>query len=509
MGEPGRRPRVLALAASLACAAAALLAWGTFDAELSRADGGDGFQLVERASFVRALGMEIFLGVDGASLPLVVLCALAAPCGVLASWGERRNPSIFFACYMLLVGASLGALVALDAALFFGCLALAAFAAFVLVGLFGKGEGLASAVAASRMLLLCGTGLVVLVVALFALHAVSVRTFLGDGSPVTHTWAFTELSRIDFVGARVRLFGAPLAKCAFVLSFIGLACVGAVFPFHAWLRPVLRSAPPAVALMILAGLTRAAMLGLLRIDLVLLPESTRWAAPMLGAIGAAGALYGALVAMGDRDLVGIVTFGIVSLSGVAVVGIASLTPEALLGTIGGIAAAGCAGASAMLVLGFLRERIATLDAREIRGIGIEAPLFASMLGVAALGAAAVPGSASFWSVWLVGLGEIVRDPSIATAVLVSAVLLAASQTMPMLKIVRGRLPEASPHRGESLTPYGGRVPEVRPREVAALAPLLVLIVVLGFYPVLLLGRAQVTARDMNELVNRAGPGQIN
>jgi NADH-quinone oxidoreductase subunit M len=260
-------------------------------------------------------------------------------------------------------------------------------------------------------------------------------------------------------------------------------------------------------MMVCVGFTRAAMLGLLRIDIVVLPESMRWAAPMLCALGAAGALYGAAVAMGARDLVSVVAFGFVAMSGVAFAGLVSLTPQALLGAIGGIATSGCAAAAALLAVGALRERIGTVDVRQIRGLAIEAPLLACTLGIAALGVGAVPGSASFWATCLVGIGAVVREPAVATAVLVSAVLLAASQTTALIRIVRGRLPEPL-RRSESLTSYGGHVPDLRPRELVALAPLLLFIVLFGFCPAPLLGRAATTARDINVLVNPKGPMQI-
>ncbi len=504
-GRTGRRPRVAALVASVAAALLACAAWAMFDPEVSREAGGDGIQLVERVTFVRALGIEIFLGIDGASLPLLVTCALAAPCGVLASWGQRKNPAIFFALYMLLVGACLGAFVALDAVLFSFCLALALGAAFLLVGLYGHGE---ARVAAGRMLVLAGLGVVLLAVALGALHAASTRTFLADGSPVPHAWAFPELARVDFVSSRAHLFGAPLVKSAFVLTFIALGLVGAVFPFHAWLAPVVRCAPPAASALIAVGLTRVAMLGILRVDVALLPESTRWAAPVLGALGAAGALYGALVAMGDRDLASIASFGLVSLGGAALVGVAASTPQGLLGTVTGLVTSGCAVAAAMLALGALRERTGTLDLRELRGLGLEAPLLAGALGLASAAVGAFPGTGGFWSTWLAGVGAIVREPGVATAALVSAVLLATSQAMPLLRVVRGRLPEAL-RESPALAPFGGRVPDLRPRELAALAPLLVLLVVLGFYPAALTARAANTVRDLNESVSPPGPDQIS
>jgi NADH-quinone oxidoreductase subunit M len=503
-GRTGRRPRVIALAASLACALLAIVAWATFDPELAREGGGDGFQLVERATYLQSVGAEIFLGIDGASLPLVVLCAIAAPCGVLLSWEQRKSPAVFFALYMLLVGASLGALVALDALLFVFCLAVALGAAWMLVSMFGSEEGRA---AASRMLVLGGIGLALFAIALGALHAGSTRTFLVDGSPVPHAWAFPELARVDFAASKAHLFGGAVAKSAFVLSFVGLALVGALFPFHAWLAPVAKSAPAAATAIVCVGLTRAALLGVLRVDVAVLPESLRWAAPALGALGAAGALYAAFVAIAEKDLASVASFGLVSLSSASLVGLAALTPQGLLGTVCGIAGSGAAAACAMLALGALRERTETLDAREVRGLAIESPLLACAIAVALLGVGAFPGSLSFWTTWLVALGAVVREPGVAVFALVAAVLLAASQSSALARLVRGRLPEAL-RASPQLTPFGGRVPDLRPRELVALAPLVILIVLLGFYPSPLLGRAATTVRDLAELVSPAGPDRI-
>ncbi len=500
-GRTGRRPRIVALAFSLACAALALFAWSSFNPELARADGTDGFQLVERAAFARSLGAEMFLGVDGASLPLVVLCALALPCGVLAAWEHRQNPALFFALYMLLAGASLGALVALDALLFVMCLSVALAAAFLLTGLFGRGD---AHTAASRLFVLCGIGIAVFCVALGALHGASARTFLVDGSPTPHTWAFSELARVDYGASRAMLFGAPLAKTAFVLSFVGLGLASAIFPFHVWLAPALRSAPPAVSAMLAVGFTRAASLGLVRMLVVVLPESLRWSAPVVGAIGAAGALYAAFVAIAERDLANVAAMSLVALSSAALASTCALTPEGLLGAVCAFSTAGAAVAVAMLALGALHDRLGTLDSRVVRGLGIESPLLAIALGVAAAACGALPGLATFWTTWLASIGAMVREPGLATAVLIASVLLATSQMLPLMRIVRGRLP-ASLRGSQSLAPWGGHVPDLRPFEIAALAPLLFLVLALGFYPAPLLGRASNTVRDMMELVSSGAP----
>lgn len=503
-GRTGRRPRLVALVASLACAVLAILAWATFDPELAREGGSDGFQLVERATYLQSIGAEIFLGVDGASLPLLVLCAIAAPCGVLLSWEQRKSPAVFFALYMLLVGASLGALVSLDALLFVFCLAVALGAAWMLVSMFGADPPSDARVVASRMLVLGGLGIALFAIALAALHAESTRTFLVDGTPVPHSWAFPELARVDFAGSKVHLFGSALAKSAFVLSFVGLALVGALFPFHVWLAPVAKSAPAAVTAIVCVGLTRAALLAVLRLDVAVLPEALRWAAPALGALGAAGALYAAFVAIAEKNLAAVASFGLVSLSSASLVGLAGLTPQGLLGMVCGVAGSGAAAACVMLALGALRERTETLDVRQVRGLGVESPLLACAIAIALLGVGAFPGSLSFWTTWLVSLGAVVREPGVATFALVAAVLLAASQSSALVRLVRGRLPEAL-RASPPLVPFGGRVPDLRPRELVALAPFVLLILLLGFYPSPLLGRAATTVRDLAELVMPAGP----
>jgi NADH-quinone oxidoreductase subunit M len=238
------------------------------------------------------------------------------------------------------------------------------------------------------------------------------------------------------------------------------------------------------------------LLGVVRLDVLVLSDAMRWAAPAIVTLGAAGAIYGALVATAERELVNVVAFGFVSLSGITLVGLGSLTSQAMLGAFFEMAAAGCACGVALLVLGALRDRTGTTVSLVVRGIGIEAPMLAAAMVLSALAVGGIPGS---WAAWLVGVGTVVRDVRTSVVVLVAAVLLAASQMLPVLTAVRGRLPD-SLRRSEALTAYGGHLPDLRPYELGAIAPLILLLLLLGFYPTPLIGRAQATARDMSELV---------
>ncbi|HSQ62211.1 MAG TPA: proton-conducting transporter membrane subunit, partial [Polyangiaceae bacterium] len=383
--------------------------------------------------------------------------------------------------------------------------AVALAAAYLLLGLFGR-EG--SRAAAGRMLVSCGSGLALVAVALAALHQNGDRTFLVDGSSAMRSWAIPELARVSYVGKHVTLFGMPLVKATLVASFVGLALVAGVVPLHSWLGPVLASAPPAVSAMLVAGLSRAALLGWLRVDVGVLPESVRWAAPVLGAVACAGALYAALAAMGQRDLLRTVGFGVVASSSLALLGSCSLTPEGVLGFVEGAATSGAAGAVAILALGALHERTGTLVVRELRGLGVEAPVLAASLAVAVLAVGAMPGCATFWGAWLVTLGLVPREPGLALGAAAAAILAASAMASPLLAVVRGRLPERL-RGGETLAPFGGHVPELRPAELGAILPLVAVLVLLGFYPAPLLGKAATTVRDYGELVDPEGPTKIS
>ncbi len=258
---------------------------------------------------------------------------------------------------------------------------------------------------ASRMLVLCGVGLVFLAVALGALHAIQSRTFLVDGSPITHAWAFPELARIDYVGTQQLLLSPsrqerlrssvrrPRALCR-ALS-------------------VSRLARPRAARCAASGVD----------DGVRGVHACRDAWPPAPRRRfARGHSLGSTDAMRARRsgrtvwrsccsrrsyLASTATFGLVSLSRCP--RRCRLTHAAgILGAIGGTATSGCAAAAAIIALGAVRERIGTVDVREIRrGLAIEAPLLACSLGIAALGVGGARVS-QFSATCLVGLGAVVR-----------------------------------------------------------------------------------------------------
>ncbi len=313
--------------------------------------------------------------------------------------------------------------------------------------------------------------------------------------------------RVDYARKPGHVLGAPVVKVAFVLTFLGGWVLGGGFPGHAWLPRTLACAPPAAAALVVAGLLRVAALGMLRLDLDVLPNALRWAAPALLGLGAASAAYASLAALGQRSLVRVVAFALIAQQGVALMAFASRTPEGLAGFYGLLFGGGAAAAAAVLALGMLEARIGAVETRGIAGLARDAALLAVFVGAALLAVAQVPGTTAFWGPLLAATGAAPRAPALTLVAGAAWVLTACALVLPLLRVLRGTVPAAL-RESALLEPFGGLVPELSSREALALAPLLLLAVGLGLYPAPMFDVAAGAVRDHVDLVDTVGPDQI-
>lgn len=503
-GGRGRVARGVGLAVGLAEALLAGAAYATFHPDLLRASGTDGLQLVEHGAWLRPLGAEYFVGIDGGSLLGVVLLAVLAPCAVLASWRERRQPVAYIALLLVALAALLGATVAQDALLWLVCTAASVLALVLLVGGWGSGD---ARTAAGRLLVFGGLAVLCLTAGVAVLHAYSDRTFLVDGTTVSHTWSLPDLMRVDFARKPGTVLGAPVVKAAFVLTFLGCWVLSGGFPAHAWLPRTLSSAPPAVGALVAAGLLRAGAFGMLRLDVDVLPDALRWAAPALLGLGAASAAYAALAALGQKSLMRVLAFALVAQAGVGLMALSSATPEGLAGFYALAFAGGAAAAAGVLALGLLEARVGTLGTDAVAGLARDAALLALFLAAALLAVAQVPGTTAFWGPLLAATGATPRAPALALVAGGAWIVTACAVVLPLLRVLRGNVPAKLRHSA-LLEPFGGLVPELSSREAAALLPLLLLAVGLGLYPAPMFDATAGAVRDHVELIDPVGPDQI-
>ena len=489
----GRRddPLVRRVSIGAAVAELALAVWSYrhFAPGLGRADGNDGFQLVERSVWVRSLGTEWYVGVDGTSVVLVVLAAAVGLVAVLVD-GERRRTDAYYSALALLASGVAGVLVGLDLTLVFAAWSTVLVALVVLVSGWG---GVRAHRAAARLGVVGAIGSVAMLIAFAALTGGSGRALLVDGSAALHTMSIPELSRTSFA-SKASIAGLPFAGATWVLLFVAVAAASPLVPLHGWLPAALEEGPAGAAIVI-AGVTVA--LGpylLLRIGLGALPEAAHWAGPSIAVVGVIAAAWGSLCAMVQRDLRRFAAYGAIANAGLCLFGIGAMTPEGIAGGIMLLFAHGLAAAMLLAIANALESRARTCDAVRLRGLAREAPVLAMLLAVALAASLGIPGLVGSWGILLSFVGGFVRHPLLAFLLAGCLVMSAAAHA----RMARLLLFEPAPpewRQSRHLEPFGGRLPDATSLERVALVPIAAIALVLGFWPIPVLSPIESGARE--------------
>lgn len=493
----------IALGSTGGSALFAAWAFRAFEPALTRADGNDGFQLVERVPWLRSFAVEYFVGADGLSVPVLFVASAVAFLGVVAtvSSGERRKGH--FAAYLVLASAVSGALVSLDLVLFFSFWCLLFGAAYALVA----SRGGAAANAASKLGFVGLVASALLLVAISGLYQHSDRTFAVDGATVQHSFAVPELMHVSYNDPAATLLGFSLVKALWVCLFVPFLMLAAAAPLHTWLVDAVADAPGPVGAMLGAVAVEVGIYGMLRLDFGILPEATRWAAGAIVGIGAASIVYGGLCAFAQKDLKKFVAYASVSHTGVALVGVGSLTPEGIAGACIEMCAHAVAIAVLLFAVGAVEERARTRRYDELSGVAKQMPLLGGALVLSLAASFGVPGLVGFWGESLSAVGAY---PGHRLAVFIAAfgfALVAAAHVRVLDAVGFGKLDDAW-QKSPYLEPFGGKFPDLTSRELTAIGPLVVLILMLGLWPAPVLTTASGAVRDTAALVNPPGPDQI-
>jgi NADH-quinone oxidoreductase subunit M len=499
-----RTSRAIALGATLLqCALAAWVWWG-FRGDVTRLDGNDGLQFVEHAIWVRTLGVEYFLGVDGLSIPMVLLTALVSFVGCIASAPIETKERGYYALYLLLATGMMGVFVALDLFLFYVFWEVMLLPMYFLIGIWG---GPRKEYAAIKFFLYTLVGSVFMLVAFLALHLSSDRTFLVDGTTAMHSWSIPELSRVAFAAKNLTVFGLAFVKVIWVLLFLCFAIKIPMFPFHTWLPDAHVEAPTPVSVILAGVLLKMGTYGLLRVNFAVLPEATRWAAGAIVGFGVVNVIYGAFCAMAQDDLKRLVAYSSVSHMGFCLIGLGALTPQGLAACLVQMVSHGIVTSMLFLVVGVIYDRAHTRSVRAFGGLAGEMPVYAAFAGLGFMASLGLPGLSGFWGEALALLGAFPSYRALTAFAATGLILSAAYHLGALQRVFLG--PFAAAWRESPLLDrFGGRFPDVTAREVATLLPLGVLAVVLGLWPVPLFALIAGGVRDVSALVNPPGPDQI-
>ncbi len=473
---PERREAIKTVAlctAALPLAQSAVLLWRFDPVETA-------LQFVEHYTWAPVLGFEYFVGVDGLSLPLLVLTTLVCFLGLLTAWSVEEGVKSFFGLALLLETGLLGAFCALDTVLLFLFWEVVLLATFFLVSLWGGSEG---RLAGRYFLLLSQAGALAMLLALLALQQHVVDPFSGGPTfnlLLQHDQANHDLW-LSNTGVRRWIFGGLALGCGVLIP---------LFPLHVWQPRLHRSAPLAVALLVSALVTKLGFYGLLRLAWPILPDAAAWARPLLMTLGAIAAVYGGLGALGRRDLAVILGYGSFSLLGLAMIGVASFSRAGALGAGQLLVAHGLAYAMLYAAAAGLRDRLGHLDLEHWGGLYARAPVLGALLTVALLAAWGLPGLAIFPGAALSIAGVLGGYPAAAIAGAAGLLLAAAWTSRVVLKVCLGDPPAEL-----------AAAPPLRGRELGALLPLGMLLLWLGIYPRAL---ADLMSTTLTNLVRAVG-----
>jgi NADH-quinone oxidoreductase subunit M len=494
---------VTVIITGLMCLGSAWL-YTLFNGSVTRADGNDGFQFIEHVVWVRSFNIEYFVGVDGTSITMVLLTSIISFVGAVASFSIEKQLKGYFAMYCLLVTGMMGVFVSLDLFLFYVFWEVMLLPMYFLIGIWG---GPRKEYAAIKFFLYTLAGSVFMLLAFIALYFNADRTFLVDGTAVSHTFSIPELMRVSYNAKHLTILGLSLVKVVWVALFVGFAIKIPMFPFHTWLPDAHVEAPTAISVILAGVLLKMGTYGIMRINFGILPDATRWAAGAMVAFGVINILYGAFCAMAQEDLKKLVAYSSVSHMGFCLVGLGALTPQGIAACVVQMFNHGIITSMLFTLVGVVYDRVHTRDLSKFGGLAGEMPLYTAFVGFAFMASLGLPGLSGFWGEALTFMGAFPVYRFMTTLAATGVIFTAAYHLWALQRMFLGKFKEEW-RTNHYLEPFGGKFPEINLREIAGLVPLVAICFVLGFWPVPLLSLIQGGVHDVTQLVNPPGPDEV-
>ncbi|MET0837151.1 MAG: NADH-quinone oxidoreductase subunit M [Marmoricola sp.] len=421
-------------------------------------ESGGGYQYEEDVVWIKLFGAHYALGLDGLGLALVLLTVILTPIVMLASWNDGDHGSWgakgFFAWILALEGLSIGVFAATDVFLFYVFFEATLIPVYFLVAGYGGPQRVAAAV---KFLLYSLFGGLVMLASVVGLYVESAKT---EGGP---TYLVSELSKMDF--------GTDIGRWLFLGFFIAFAIKAPMFPVHTWLPDTAESATPGTSVLLVSVLDKIGTFGMIRFCLELFPEASKWATPVVVVLALFSILYGAMMAIGSQNIPRLIAYSSVSHFGFIVLGIFVMNSQGLSGANLYMFNHGLSTAALFLVTGYLIKRRGSAQIGDFGGVEKVAPVLAGLFLVSGLSALSLPGLSPFVSELLVMVGAFVHSPWAASVAVLGIVLVAIYILWMYQRTMTGPVREGV---------VG--MPDLNLREVSALAPLLLLILVLGFFP---------------------------
>jgi NADH-quinone oxidoreductase subunit M len=454
--------RWIALLTALATFIESLVILGRFDGSVA------GFQMVQSATWVKSVGLQYLVGVDGISLWMVLLSTFLFPIAILASWKIEKNLRLYMGAMLALETAVLGSFLALDLLLFFVFFEAILVPMYLLIGGWG---GERRVYAAVKFFLYTMAGSAFLLVATLILYSQSVH-FLGHGT--------FDLRQLTVVAG---LMSTGATRWLFLAFFVAFAVKVPLFPLHTWLPDAHTEAPTAGSVLLAGVLLKVGTYGLIRFNLALFPGASKYFAVFVSVLAVIGIIYGAVCALIQTDIKRLVAYSSVSHLGFVVLGIFAFTEQAMTGGVLQMVNHGLATGALFLLVGMVYERTHTRELGKMGGLASVTPWLTGAFLFAVFASVGLPGLNSFIGEFLIIVGTFAVSHWFGSLAALAVILAAIYLLWSYQRMAYGPIHEEHRH-----------LPDLSLREVAVLVPVLSLLLVFGIYPKVLTDRIDPSAK---------------
>ncbi|HYI45555.1 MAG TPA: NADH-quinone oxidoreductase subunit M [Actinomycetota bacterium] len=414
--------------------------------------GVAGFQQVTSMQWIPEWGVGYTTAVDGVSLWMILLTTFLMPLGILASWSITKRAKPYFIFLLALETGMLGVFGALDLFLFYLFWEVTLVPMYFLIGMWGYGRRI---YAAMKFFLFTLAGSLLMLVAILALY------FANEG-----------LQSFDYRTLLGTELSLDTQRWLFLAFFASFAVKVPLVPLHTWLPDAHTEAPTAGSVMLAGVLLKMGAYGLIRFGIPLFPDAARELTPVILTLAVVGIVYGALIAMMQKDLKRLIAYSSVAHLGFVILGLFAGSREAMSGGVLQMVNHGLSTGALFMLVGALYDRRHTREIADYGGLAKSVPVLAGVFLVVALSSIGLPGLNGFVGEFLILLGTFFTYrwwvvPAAFGIVLAAIYLLWAYQRV---------------FHGEITHPENRTLEDMNWREIAMLAPIVALIVFIGIYP---------------------------